>query len=230
MANICIIPARGGSKRIPRKNIKEFCGKPIISYSIKEAIYSKLFDKVIVSTDDNEIEEVARENGASIPFRRPEKLSDDFTPIIPVIRHAIECIENQGSQIEFVCCLFPTAPFVRKDDLKKAFDIFSYNVSDQVVISAAEYTYPIERSFLINKQGRTELLFPEKVNSFSQDLQSVYHDAGQFYFAHSKTWKTISTLIERSIPLILPSWRVQDIDTQEDWKRSELMYKIIQGS
>ncbi len=230
MKSICIIPARGGSKRILKKNIKDFLGKPIISYSIDKAINSKLFDSIIVSTDDDEIAEISAKYGASIPFRRPDYLSDDYSTTLDVIKHAIEWSENRSGNIEFVCCLYPTAPFVEIRDLINAYEIIKNNQQSSLLISAVKYSYPIQRSFTISTNGLTKLYFEDYLKSRSQDLEAFYHDAGQFYLASKSTWKSIDNLIENAIPFLLPGWRVQDIDTLDDWKRAETMYKVLNES
>ncbi len=226
--NLCIIPARGDSKRIPRKNIKTFCGKPIIAWSIETALKSKCFERVVVSTDSQEIAEIAHHYGATVPFMRPKELSDDYTGTIPVIRHAIEWFQDREIAFEHVCCLYATAPFVRIEDLR--------NGMEQLVTSAAEYTFsvtgfdfPIQRAIRITEKGRVEMFYPEYFNTRSQDLEKAYHDAGQFYWGRTAAWLSEKIIFgPDSIPIVLPRFRVQDIDTFEDWNRAEMLFKVLQ--
>jgi pseudaminic acid cytidylyltransferase len=225
--NIAIIPARGGSKRIPKKNIKFFLGKPMISYSIKIAIESKLFDKVIVSTDDDDIKLVAESFGAEVPFIRPKKLSDDYTGTIAVTKHAIEWCLDSGYEVEYVCCIYPTAPLLQIKYLKQGFKSIR-DMNKSFAFSITSYAYPIQRALMI-QNGNIKMFYPENYQMRSQDLTEGYHDAGQFY------WGTVSAFVEdrnifshESIPVILPRYLVQDIDTLEDWEKAELMYKTIQ--
>lgn len=227
---IAIIPARGGSKRIPRKNIKLFHDKPIIAYSIEAAVKSGLFEKIIVSTDDDEIAEVARNYGAETPFLRPPELSDDFTGTGAVVAHAIQWLKDSGITPEYVCTLYPTAPLIQIDSLIDAFDKLSH--SDAVhAFSVTSMPAPIQRSFKITAENRLEMFWPENFYARSQDLEPAYHDAGQFYWTHllreeaSKEKVSFSSI---SIPIILPRHLVQDIDTPEDWIFAELLYDAIQ--
>ena len=228
--NIAVIPARGGSKRIPRKNIKLFAGKPMIEHSIQVAIESKVFDKIIVSTDDHEIAEVAKSCGAEVPFFRPEKLSDDYATTTEVISHAIEYFKGNGLQLKAVCCIYATAPFIQVEDLKKAESIFRTG-NWQYVFSATSFGFPIFRSIKKNENGSVEMFYPEYFNTRSQDLPEAYHDAGQFYWGKPEAWlegkrifDTWSTIVQ------LPRWRVQDIDTMEDWERAEKLYRIMKDN
>ena len=179
---LAIIPARGGSKRIPRKNIKLFCAKPMIAWSIEAALQSGCFDQVIVSTDDAEIAEVARSYGATVPFMRPAELSDDHTGTIPVIHHAIEWVNAQGQAVEQACCLYATAPFVSPDDIRRGFDTLIGSDSDYA-FSVTSYAFPIQRAIRLNAEGQVEMFNPEHFNTRSQDLEEAFHDAGQFYWA-----------------------------------------------
>lgn len=225
---ICIIPARGGSKRIPRKNIKEFCGKPMISYSIEAAIKSGCFDKVIVSTDDTEIAEVARVYGAEVPFIRPEDLSNDYAGTIPVIQHAINWLIGQDDEPELICCLYATAPFVTADAIKQGLQQLE-DASAAYAFSATSYAFPIQRAFKIKPSLGVEMFEPEQFNTRSQDLEEAYHDAGQFYWGTTDAWLTEKVIFgPESTPVILPRHRVQDIDTPEDWQRAELLFKAMQ--
>ncbi len=225
--NIAIIPARGGSKRIPKKNIKKFLGKPIISYSIEAALKSKLFKKVIVSTDSEEIANIAAEYGAEVPFLRPKQLSDDFSGTHEVVGHAVEWIEEKISKLDYVCCIYATAPLIQDNDLVKGLEIIQKGNWDSVIASTS-YSYPIFRSFKKNSQGGLKMIFPEFYNSRSQDLPEIYHDAGQFYWAKPEIWKKPSEMYnEKNAIVEIPNYRVQDIDTLEDWRRAELLYQIL---
>ncbi len=227
--NICVIPARGGSKRIPHKNIKEFNGKPIIAYSIEAAIQSNCFDKVIVSTDDDKIAEVAKKYGAEIPFIRPIELSDNYTATLPVIKHAIQCLEDNGNLIENVCCLYATAPFIQPKIIYKAFQQLQQSKAGYC-FGVTSFSFPIQRAIKITHTGRVKMFHPENFLSRSQDLEESYHDAGQFCWGKSQSFKDeVSTFSEASSPYILPRYLVQDIDTIEDWIMAESMYKSLQS-
>lgn len=225
---IAIIPARGGSKRVPRKNIKEFFGKPLIAYSIQTALKSNLFDKVIVTTDDEEIAKIAKEYGAEVPFIRPKELSDDFIMPQAAIDHTLEYLDNIGKKYDFYCTIYPTAPLLQTKYLIKGFEDLIY--TDAVnVFSATSMPYPIQRSFKINKDGRCEMFWPENYNIRSQDLEAAYHDAGQFYWTNRTRQKDKIILSNNSIPIILPRYLVQDIDSLEDWEMAELMYEVLEN-
>ena len=227
--NYCIIPARGGSKRIPRKNIKLFMGKPIIAWSIEAAIKSKCFKNIIISTDDEEIGEVARSYGAEMPFKRPSKLSDDYTGTKAVMKHAINTLTEIGisRDNDSFCCLYATAPFIDAKDLIRAMNMAADVDKKCMIYTGTEYAFPIQRSVTIDKDGYTKAIFPEKIEKRSQDLPTAYHDAGQFYWGVSEVWKNNTSIIENGRMMVLPKWRVQDIDNVEDWKRAELMYRIL---
>lgn len=224
---IAIIPARGGSKRIPRKNIKAFHGKPMIAYSIAVAKQSGLFDKIIVSTDDSEIAEVARQHGAEIPFMRPENLADDFTGTVPVIAHAIEAVQALGWQVNEVCCIYATAPFLQADDLSKGLDLLTQHQGDYS-FSATSFPFPIQRAIKLTQDQQVSMFYPEFEQTRSQDLQEGYHDAGQFYWGTATAFLAQKPLFSaNSYAVLLPRVRVQDIDTAEDWERAERLYQII---
>jgi len=224
--NIAIIPARGGSKRIPKKNIKDFLGKPIIAYSIEMAISCKLFNKVIVSTDDEEIKDVAIKYGAKVPFIRPKQISDDFTGTHEVIGHAVKWLEDNDKKMDYVCCIYSTAPLIEKDDLKKGFELIKTGKWDSI-IAATNFSYPIFRSFENLPEGGLKMIFPEHYNSRSQDLPEIYHDAGLFYWAKPEIWKNKpERYSEKNSIVKIPNYRIQDIDTLDDWKRAEIIYKI----
>jgi len=226
--NICIIPARGGSKRIPRKNIKEFNGKPIIAYSIEAALESNCFDQVIVSTDDNEIAEVAKIYGAKVPFIRPAELSNDYAGTIPVIKHAIEWLENHGNTINNVCCLYATAPFIQPQTIFETFQQLQESKADYC-FSVTNFAFPIQRSIRITQDDKVDMFYPENFNARSQDLEEAYHDAGQFYWGKAQAFKDeLPIFSEAASPYILPRYLVQDIDTTEDWIRAEVMYRVLQ--
>lgn len=226
---LAIIPARGGSKRIPRKNIKPFCGKPMIAWSIEAALESGCFDRIIVSTDDDEIAEVARQYGAEVPFMRPLELSDDHTGTIPVIRHAIETINSQGRAVEQACCLYATAPFIQAEDLRRGLEILQGSGGDYA-FSVTSYAFPIQRAIRLTPEGRVEMFNPEHFNTRSQDLEEAYHDAGQFYWGRADGWLQGKMIFSpASLPVMLPRHRVQDIDTPEDWVRAEWLFKAMQA-
>lgn len=227
---VAIIPARGGSKRIPRKNIREFCGKPMIAWSIEAALKSGSFSQIVVSTDDHEIADIAEQYGAEVPFTRPESLSDDHTGTISVIRHAIEWFNQHGQQPEHVCCIYATAPFISSEDIQRGFEILNDTGSDYT-FSITSYPFPIQRAIRITPQGRVEMFQPEQFNTRSQDLEEAYHDAGQFYWGRASAWLAEKPIFSTdAVPVILPRHRVQDIDTLEDWRRAELMFQAMQGS
>jgi N-acylneuraminate cytidylyltransferase len=227
MSTICLIPARGGSKRIPRKNVKIFGGKPIIAWSIDAALKAGCFDDVVVSTDDCEIQDIARAHGASVPFTRPEALANDFASTLDVVVHAIEWYIEEGRPIDHVCILYATSPFVTAGDLRKANELLS-TMSEGYVVSVCEYAAPIQRSLQINSNGRIEMLYPEHSQTRSQDLPKAYHDAGQFYFGAAASFCARKPLLgPAALPLILPISHVQDIDTPEDWEYAEIMFKTM---
>ena len=227
--NIAIIPARGGSKRIPRKNIKEFCGKPMIAWSIEAAKSSGLFEHIIVSTDDAEIAEVARQWGAEVPFMRSEELSHDHAGSAPVIAHATQWALNQGFDVSAVCCIYATAPFIQVGDLKRGLD--ALNSGDwNYAFTVTDFAAPIFRSFKQTAEGGIAMFFPEHFDTRSQDLPVALHDAGQFYWGRPAAWLEGKRAFERhSKPLVIPRWRVQDIDTEEDWARAEMLAPVIMG-
>lgn len=224
--NVAIIPARGGSKRIPKKNIKQFLGKPIIAYSIETALASCCIDRVIVSTDDKEIADIAKSFGAEIPFVRPSELSDDHAGTIPVIKHAIEYIQ-QDNEIKYVCCIYATAPFLTADSIQKGFEALQEYDCDYA-FSVTEYSFPIQRAIEIDGNGRAKMFQPEHRSTRSQDLPTAYHDAGQFYWGKSLSFTAEKPIMsDGSIPIILPRVLTQDIDTQEDWMEAEIKYSGI---
>ena len=225
---ICMIPARGGSKRIPRKNIREFRGKPMIAWSISAAQDSSCFDRIIVSTDDEEIAEVAKSLGADVPFLRPPHLADDRATTQDVIGHALDWFQQQGKMCEALCCLYATAPFVRPTDLQLADKNLSEAGPGTVVFAATSFPFPIQRAVRIDSEGYSSMFQPDQFATRSQDLEEAFHDAGQFYWATPQTWSTVVNLFEGARPIILPRWRVQDIDTEEDWFRAELLHQLLE--
>lgn len=223
---IAIIPARGGSKRIPRKNIKDFCGKPMIAYSIEAALRSKLFDKIIVSTDDDEIATIAKEYGAEVPFLRPKELSDDFTASKEVIDHATNWLKEHDYDFELTCTIYATSPLIQEKYILEGYD--KLVASDAVnTFSCTSMPFPIQRTFKLDDQNRCEMFWPERFNDRSQDLEEAYQDAGQFYWTKSNQTSVKNMFSDDSIAILLPRHLVQDIDTPEDWERAELMYKIL---
>lgn len=227
MSHIAIIPARGGSKRIPKKNIKSFNGKPIIAYSIEAALLSGVFERVIVSTDDECIADVATKYKAEVPFLRPKNLADDFTGTSEVMAHAVNFLKLKNIHHETACCIYATAPFVQPEDIKKALCILLKGNWDYV-FSATKFNYPVYRGFNKELDESLQMIFPEHFRTRSQDLPEAMHDAGQFYWGNSSAWLNSINLFDRfSTCLEIPSWRVQDIDTIEDWKRAELIYSLL---
>jgi len=229
MKRLAVIPARGGSKRIPRKNIRDFCGKPMIAWSIQAALESNCFDRVLVSTDDSEIADIAKAHGAEVPFVRPAELANDFAGTGPVVAHAIEWqTEWGGFSPEQICCIYATAPFVRSTDLKRGLQLLESSGA-AYAFSVTSFAFPIQRAIKITPQQRVEMFAPEYFNSRSQDLEEAYHDAGQFYWGTARAWLTNLPIFSvDAVPVVLPRSHVQDIDTLEDWERAELMFKVLQ--
>jgi len=223
MSGIAIITARGGSKRIPKKNIKEFCGKPIIAYSIQAALQSKVFDEVMVSTDSEEIAEVARAYGAEVPFMRSGATSNDYATTADVIAEVLEEYNKIGKEFDFFTCIYPTAPFVTGEKLAEAVKLLD---SADAVISVVRFSFPPQRAFVIH-EGYVAFQYPQYEKSRSQDLEPIYHDCGQFYMCNVKEFREKHSLIlPRSKPYELPDEEVQDIDTISDWKIAEAKYKV----
>lgn len=226
--NIAVIPARGGSKRIPRKNIKNFCGKPMIAWSIEAAKRSGLFEHIIVSTDDAEIAKIAEQWGAEIPFTRPAELSNDFAGTTVVIAHSTQWALAQGWPVTAVCCIYATAPFVQVADLKRGLEALESG-NWEYAFTATDFASPIFRSFKQLPDGGIEMFFPEHFATRSQDLPSALHDAGQFYWGRPSAWiENKRIFAQHSIPIMIPRWRVQDIDNQDDWTRAEFVFKQLQ--
>ena len=224
---IAVIPARGGSKRLPRKNIRSFCGRPVIAYSIDAARESRLFDRIIVSTDDDEVAAVATELGAEVPFRRPAELADDFTPTIPVIRHAVQQLSTPQTKVTHACCIYATAPFVASASLQQAFALLQDDAQLDFAFPITTFPFPIFRS-LKQTNHRVEMFFPQHEKTRSQDLPEAWHDVGQFYWGTAQAWQTCDGIFSaRTAGIPIPRYRVQDIDTEEDWRRAELMYQML---
>lgn len=226
---VAIITARGGSKRIPKKNIKDFCGLPIIAYSIKEAIKCEMFDEVMVSTDSQGIADIARKYGAVVPFMRSKKNSGDYATTEDVIIEVIENYKQLGKDYEYACCIYPTAPFITSDKLVEAMDKMKEN-NPSIVIPVVQFSYPPQRCLIIDDSGYARFKYPQYVTTRSQDLEKEYHDAGQFYIYNVEKLIASNGIIEDDfVPIILPDICVQDIDTLQDWEIAEMKYKIING-
>jgi pseudaminic acid cytidylyltransferase len=223
---VAIIPARGGSKRIPRKNVLAFAGRPMIAYAIGAASRSQLFDKVIVSTDDEEIGAIARNFGAELPFKRPAELSDDSTPTVPVIAHAIRTCEETGWSITYACCLYPCVPFINVDDLAAAFTLLETSSADYS-LPIAEFPSAIQRGLRRAIDGRVAPFFPENELKRTQDFGPAYFDAGQFYWGARESWLSYNKIHSSGVGLVIPRWRAVDIDSAEDWRHAELLYEVI---
>lgn len=229
---VAVIPARGGSKRIPGKNVRAFCGRPIIEYSIQAALQSNIFDRVIVSTDCDQIADVAKRNGAEIPFVRPPELSNDFATTTPVVQHAIAAIESEGAQIDFVCCIYGTAPFISPGDIQEGLERLQASSVARFSLPVTTFPYSIFRSLKMKSENECEMFYPEHESTRSQDLPEAWHDAGQFYWASADDWRRLEggILSSKLFGLPIPRHRVQDIDTPEDWQRAELMFELLSNA
>lgn len=228
---LAVIPARGGSKRIPRKNIKEFCGKPMMAWSIEAAKQSGCFDHIVVSTDNDEVAEVAQALGAEVPFMRPAELANDYAGTTPVIQHAtkwlLENAKAEQSKLTEICCIYATAPFLEATDINNGLTQLLAQKADYA-FAVTRYAFPIQRAIKITPHQRIAMFQPEHFNTRSQDLEEAYHDAGQFYWGTTNAWLEAKLLFSaNAIPIILPGHRVQDIDTPEDWIRAEQMFKAL---
>lgn len=225
---LAVIPARGGSKRIPRKNIKLFAGKPMIAWSLQAAQNACVFDSIVVSTDDDEIAAVAREYGADVPFMRPAELSDDHTGTIPVIAHTVEWYQAHGFDPQQVCCIYATAPFVQGSDIQRGIQILDQSGAD-FAFSITSFAFPIQRAIKLRKNdGRVEMFDPTQFQARSQDLTEAFHDAGQFYWGTQSAWLSGTPIFSpKSAPVLLPRYRVQDIDTPEDWYQAEVLMQAL---
>jgi pseudaminic acid cytidylyltransferase len=224
---LAVIPARGGSKRIPRKNIREFAGKPMIAHAISAARQTGLFEHVFVSTDDEEVTRIAREWGAEIPFTRPAELADDYTPTVPVIAHAIESCQALGWNIDYACCIYPCVPFIQTTDIKRALEMLQISQA-AYSFPVAEFTSAVQRALRRLPDGRMQPLYPELELIRTQDLEPAYHDVGQFYWGKVDAWLTNDKIHRSGVGLPIPNWRAVDIDTPDDWERAILFYKILE--
>jgi N-acylneuraminate cytidylyltransferase len=223
---VAIIPARGGSKRIPRKNLKPFDGVPMIVRSIRTALDSGLFERVVVSTDDAEIAEVARAHGADVPFLRPAELADDFAGTAPVIVHALQ----QLPDFDYACCVYATAPLLQTRYLRQGLALLEQHQDKSYAFSVCSFGFPVQRALTLDGQGALQALYPEFRNTRSQDLPEAFQDAGQFYWGRSEAWLRGEVMYSpSSLPVILPRHLVQDIDTLEDWKRAEYLYAALKA-
>lgn len=230
MAHIALIPARGGSKRIPKKNIRDFLGKPIIAYTIEAAQRSGCFDRIIVSTDCPEIKKVALEYGAEVPFERPDDIADDYSTAIDVIKHTITWAQKDDIDFDLICCLYATAPFMRSTDIIAGENMLLNEPSANYAMTVTSFPFPIQRGVMV-KNNRLEMFQPEHFLTRSQDLEESYHDAAQIYWGRPNAFlKDIPVLSDTAMPIILPRHFAQDIDTEEDWIRAELLYKVNQIS
>ena len=223
-STIAIIPARGGSKRIPRKNIKPFAGRAMIDHAIAAAVNSRLFERVVVTTDDPEIADIARRAGAETPFMRPFELADDHTPTVPVVANAIETMQGIGWEVATVCCIYPCVPFIQVADLSSALDLL-HNSDVDYVFPVVKYPAAIQRALRQTPGGRMSSFHPEFELTRSQDLETAYHDAGQFYWGSRDAWLSNPRIHSNAAGLVIPNWRAVDIDTPEDWERAEILYR-----
>lgn len=227
--NVAVIPARGGSKRIPRKNIKPFLGKPMIGWSIEAAIASGCFDEVVVSTDDPQIAEIARSFGASVPFVRPADLANDTAATLPVIAHAVNWFLQEERRPDGVCCIYPTAPLLEVGVIQKGYELLVATDADYV-ITCCRFEFPVQRSVAIGQQGYLSAEFPESINSRSQDLKPLYHDAGQLYWGRAEAFVSMRPMFTgKALPLLIPHTHVQDIDDEDDWQRVEFLAQWMSG-
>ncbi|KAF0804706.1 pseudaminic acid CMP-transferase [Alcanivorax xiamenensis] len=226
---VAVIPARGGSKRIPHKNIKPFCGRPMIAWSIQAAREADCFDRILVSTDDDAVAAVALAEGAEVPFRRPAELADDHTPTVPVIAHAVAWLRQQGVSVSEVCCLYATAPFVRAGDILAALEALRAGGGDYA-FPVTTFAFPIQRALRLDPRQRVSMFEPAHANTRSQDLEEAFHDAGQFYWGRARAWLDgRAVFTPGSVAVRLPRHRVQDIDTPEDWRRAEALFQVLQS-
>ena len=224
MSTIAIITARGGSKRIPRKNIKEFMGKPMLAYAVEAALNSKIFDEVMVSTDDNEIAQIAQKYGANVPFMRSEKTANDYATTADVLKEVKDEYKKRGKEFEETCCIYPCVPFLTGKILKEAYETFKTS-GMSALTPVVKYSFPIQRAFKINPNGCLEYREPVNASKRSQDLEPMYHDVGMFYFSSTK-----SELKMGCVPYIMDENVIQDIDTLDDWKLAEMKYKVLHNA
>ncbi|MDJ0978396.1 MAG: pseudaminic acid cytidylyltransferase [Erythrobacter sp.] len=225
--NIAIIPARGGSKRIPRKNIRPFAGKPMIGYAIEAALCSPVIERVLVTTDDTAIADIARDLGAEVPFTRPRDLADDHTPTVPVIQHAITAARDAGWDVRRAVCVYPGVPFIEVDDLARALELLLAHQEQGYTFPVAEFPSAIQRALRRDSEGGVAPFYPEHAETRTQDLEPAFYDAGQFYWGSAATWLSGVNIHRNGCAITLPSWRVVDIDTPEDWDRAEKMHTAL---
>jgi pseudaminic acid cytidylyltransferase len=231
MTRVAIIPARGGSKRIARKNIRPFHGMPIMAYSIRTALESNLFDRVIVTTDDEEIAHIARLHGAETPFTRPAALSDDYAGTMEVVQHALAELTELGEKPAFACCIYATAPFLQARYLREGLQLLEAHADKSFAFSVTTFDFPVQRALRVTADGALDALYPEYRLVRSQDLDTAWHDAGQFYWGRARAWQRGDTLFSPvSLPVALPRHLVQDIDTLEDWQRAEWTYAALKAA
>ena len=227
---VAVIPARGGSRRIPRKNVRAFCGRPVMAWVIETARASSLFEHVLVSTDDAEIRDIALQHGAECPFVRPAELADDHTVTSAVIGHATRWGLDAGWAIDAVCCMYPTAPLIDAGDLRRGFEALASG-DWAFAIAATTYAAPIQRAFTRSADGGIQMFFPEQFSTRTQDLPVTLHDAAQFYWGRPQAWMDGRRMFDRwSVPVMIPRWRVQDIDEPEDWERAESVFRQMRAS
>ncbi len=226
--NIAIIPARGGSKRIPRKNIKLFRDKPMIAWAIETAKKSNMFERIIVSSDDAEIIKISNQWGAETPFLRPKSLADDFTPTVPVIAHAIKECQRLGWKVDYACCIYPGVPFLEAEDLIRSYGRLIEGKVD-FVYPVAEYSHPTQRAMRQLSSGQMQFVDPSSEMTRTQDLETTFHDAGQFYWGKASAWLANKKMHSDGVGMVIQNWRVVDIDTPEDWERAELLRKVIEN-
>jgi pseudaminic acid cytidylyltransferase len=226
---IAVIPARGGSKRIPRKNIRSFCGIPMIARAVQTALASGLFEHVVVSSDDAEIAQIATQAGALVPFVRPPELSDDQTATVPVIAHAVSHCIDQGWAVTHACCIYPCTPLLSGSDMARALDL-ALQADADFVYPVVEYAHPIQRAMRRQANGHMSFIQGEHELTRTQDLEKTFHDAGQFYWGKSAAWLALKRMHSSGLGLVVPHWRTVDIDTEEDFKRAELIFQSLHGT
>lgn len=225
--NLCVIPARGGSKRIPRKNIRDFCGKPMIAYAIQVAQDCNLFDRVVVSTEDEEIATTAKDLGGEVPFVRPAALADDFTGTNEVVAHAIQACERLGGAFDLVCCIYPGTPFLLKQDVQEALQLLNKSPTALYSFPVAEFPSMIQRGLRRKNSGLLEPFYPAYEEVRTQDLEQAFYDAGQFYWGHRSSWLNNPRIHSSGVGLVIPKWRAIDFDTPQDWERAERMFSAM---
>lgn len=226
---VAIIPARGGSKRIPRKNAKPFFGVPMIARTIATALQSGLFERVVVSTDDAEIAEISRQAGAQVPFTRPLNLADDLTPTVPVIAHALQACNLLEWQVSHACCIYPCVPLLAIGDIAAALEM-ALDTDADFVYPVTDYAHPIQRAMRRSESGKMSLYSPQFEMTRTQDLEKSFHDAGQFYWGKASAWLEHKKMHTAGLGMPIPHWRVVDIDSEDDWRRAELLFKALQAA